>query len=218
MSLDQILIMTSRSPKLAKPSASANERQQPAATFWFGHRHREQAISIWTRIAHLGDAIEHSQGERNSKPRSPIPDHADVHDYRSYLAKDRQTYLSPDEILRPHFKYRSGVCSGVPPKHLWPNMVRTARVANEIRNRLGVRLDTVVSAYRSPAYNSRCPGASKYSQHLQNRALDLIIRTSFTSIPEGAMPRGEHREDPNSSLHNAEYQSPERSIKKLELV
>lgn len=32
------------------------------------------------------------------------------------------------------------------------------------------------------------------------------------------MPRGEHREDPNSSLHNAAYQSPERSIKKLELV
>lgn len=146
-----------------------------AGAVWFGHRHREQAISIWTRIAHLGDAIEHSQGVRNSKPRSPIPDQADVKDYRSYLAKDRQTFLSPDEILRPHFKYRSGVCSGVPPRHLWANMVRTARVANEIRNRLGVRLDTVVSAYRSPAYNSRCPGASKYSQHLQNRALDLIF-------------------------------------------
>ena len=133
--------------------------------------HRDRIASAWESIArHTAE----NGSEANPQKTSSIPDLASVREYRSYLSKVNLPYLSPDEIIRPQFKYRSGVCSGVPPKHLWKNIRDTARVANEVRRRLGVPLHTVISSYRSPEYNDRCPGASKYSQHLKNRALDLV--------------------------------------------
>lgn len=42
-----------------------------------------------------------------------------------------------------------------------------------IRAELGHRPITVLSAYRTPAYNARIPGAAKGSQHVLGRALDL---------------------------------------------
>ena len=53
-------------------------------------------------------------------------------------------------------------------------MTPTTRFADKLRERLGVPLKFVVSAYRSPQYNAKCPGASSRSQHLYNRALDLV--------------------------------------------
>lgn len=140
------------------------------AATWLTWAHRESIISRFSRSAE----IERQPELPPKRQGDGLPDIPNVRDYRSYLAKQELAYLKPDEILRPHFKYRSGVCSGVPPKHLWKNMNHTARVANEIRSRLGVKLNTVISAYRSPEYNKRCPGASKRSQHLKNCALDLI--------------------------------------------
>lgn len=146
-----------------------------SAASWLGIRHRHQIDSFWHRLAERVPFPSPAKPPVASTPQSPIPDNAGVRQYRNYLSKPELPFLNANEILLPHFKYRSGVCSGVPPRYLWRNMRNTARVANEIRRRLGVPLRTVVSAYRSPEYNSKCPGASKYSQHLQNRALDLIF-------------------------------------------
>lgn len=50
----------------------------------------------------------------------------------------------------------------------------------------GVRLEcgskplTILSAYRSPGYNARIPGAARNSQHVQGRALDLRPPTGMT--------------------------------------
>ena len=143
-----------------------------AAGLWLTYKHRHEIVSGWSHWTK--ETAEKESVSTLKKRESSIPDLASVRDYRAYLAKNKLPYLSADEIIRPQFKYRSGVCSGVPPKHLWRNIRQTARVANEIRHRLGVPLNTVISAYRSPEYNDRCPGASKNSQHLKNRALDLI--------------------------------------------
>lgn len=43
-----------------------------------------------------------------------------------------------------------------------------------IRSLLGVPI-SILSAYRTPAYNARIPGAAKASQHVQGRALDLAV-------------------------------------------
>ena len=108
-------------------------------------------------------------------PAHPIPDTAEVRDFEAYLAAHPQRYLRPDEIIRPHFKKRGDTLCGLPPREIWPRLVPTLRVADELRHRLEVPLRRVVSAYRSPSYNAKCPGASRYSQHLQNRALDLVF-------------------------------------------
>lgn len=120
------------------------------------------------------DSHVDAQKKQPARAHNPIPNTASVKAYRKFLQQHPLQYLSPNELLRPHFKTRAGICSGIPPEHLWRNMVATTRVADEIRRRLGVSLHTVTSAYRSPQYNAKCPGASKYSQHMRNCALDLV--------------------------------------------
>lgn len=48
-----------------------------------------------------------------------------------------------------------------------------ARVFEAIRHASGGRPITVISAYRTPAYNATCKGSAPDSQHVQGRALDL---------------------------------------------
>jgi hypothetical protein len=104
-----------------------------------------------------------------------IPNTKEVREFEAFLSAHPLRHLSPHEIIRPHFKKRGGTLCGLPPRELWPRIVSTLRAADELRHRLGVPLHLVVSAYRSPQYNAKCPGASRRSQHLQNRALDLVF-------------------------------------------
>lgn len=59
-----------------------------------------------------------------------------------------------------------------PPSALWRNMEPTAKVLDELRERLGTPIRTL-SAYRSPAYN-RAIGGARRSQHLAFRAVDFV--------------------------------------------
>ena len=59
-----------------------------------------------------------------------------------------------------------------PPRELWPNVDDVARVADELRERLGSPV-RITNAYRSPAYNASLKGAATNSQHMRFRALDL---------------------------------------------
>ena len=96
-------------------------------------------------------------------------------DYADYVASLDLSYIEPHELMRPHRNVRSGVANQLPPRALWPAIAPTLRVADEIRERLGSRLNLINSAYRSPAYNAACPGAAKHSFHLRNKALDLMF-------------------------------------------
>jgi len=62
-------------------------------------------------------------------------------------------------------------------------MAPTLHIADELRHRLGVKMRYITSAYRSPAYNAACSGSATRSQHIQNRALDLVYDCS----PHSAM-------------------------------
>ncbi|MGY8640061.1 MAG: YcbK family protein [Verrucomicrobiales bacterium] len=83
--------------------------------------------------------------------------------------------MRPHEVLRPHRNVRNGVANKLPPKTLWSHMAPTLRVDDKIRTRLGSQLNYINSAYRSPAYNAKCPGAASRSYHMQNCALDLMF-------------------------------------------
>lgn len=131
--------------------------------------------SKWDSLAGLFENADVSENRKKQGNQRVIPDIPSVKAYRKFLNENRVSYLSSEELLSPHFKYRSGVCSGVPPRNLWKNILAARRVASKLRARLNVPLRTVISAYRSPEYNAQCPGASKWSQHLQNRALDLVF-------------------------------------------
>ena len=108
------------------------------------------------------------------KDPAPPLNFSQAQDYRDFLAIHPLRYLSPGEIIRPHMKTRNGVPCGIPPREYWTNILPTLAVADELRARLGWPLLAIASAYRSPAYNAKCPGAVPGSQHTFNRALDLV--------------------------------------------
>lgn len=69
---------------------------------------------------------------------------------------------------------RRGVTNSEPPPQLWPNIVPTLRIVDGLRAALGVPV-TILSSYRSPAYNAAIGDAAPKSQHLQFRALDIAV-------------------------------------------
>lgn len=63
-----------------------------------------------------------------------------------------------------------------PPGDTWEHINNTALALDELRGRLG-RPITLLSVYRSPAYNKAIGGASK-SQHVQFSAVDFVVQGS----------------------------------------
>ena len=65
-------------------------------------------------------------------------------------------------------------------------MAGTLKAADRIASTIGQPVKEVTSAYRSPAYNRRCPGAKTRSWHMQNFALDLQFKASPSTVVRAA--------------------------------
>lgn len=102
----------------------------------------------------------------------------DLHAYAKYLSSLRLRHIGVEEVIGAHAKRKGSLWNSLPPRSLWRNMGQTLWVADEISHRLGGSVKTVTSAYRSPSYNARCPGAMPNSYHKQNFALDLQFYAS----------------------------------------
>lgn len=117
--------------------------------------------------------------EHTPEPAQPEPTLRERHpelyegDYAHFLAQHAYRYIQSHEVITPHLRTRGGVTNDLPPSSLWHNLPATLKVADEVRHRLGTPLSYITSAYRTPAYNSKCGGASR-SFHTRNNALDLV--------------------------------------------
>jgi len=65
-------------------------------------------------------------------------------------------------------------------------MAGTLKATDRLAATIGMPVKEVTSAYRSPAYNRRCPGAKSKSWHLRNFALDLKFNTSSYKVARAA--------------------------------
>ncbi|MCX7712102.1 MAG: D-Ala-D-Ala carboxypeptidase family metallohydrolase [Chthoniobacterales bacterium] len=101
----------------------------------------------------------------------------EVQNYGNYLSRLHLKNVSVEQVIASHYKVRSGVRNTLPPKRLWKKIRSVLRVADRLAEELEEPVAEVISAYRSPAYNARCPGAVGNSYHLQNMALDLRFRS-----------------------------------------
>lgn len=75
-----------------------------------------------------------------------------------------------------HFKMREFRCKDGTdvPRDYWSNLQRAMDRLEVLRSELGNRPITIVSGYRTPAYNKRCGGA-KNSQHMYATAADIRV-------------------------------------------
>ncbi len=143
---------------------------------------------IKARLPKLGNLDEWSpatkqekiQGKRSYQRKTILPHEKN---YEEFIAKLKLRYISPHEVISAHRRERSGVKNSLPPRTLWNRIKLPLQMADTLRSRLGCRLEYIASAYRSPAYNAKCPGAATQSYHMKNCALDLV----FDCAPEEAM-------------------------------
>jgi len=96
--------------------------------------------------------------------------------YADFLSKANTHYLTVKEVIAPHLKSHGSVHNTLPPRSIWKNIRNTMKVVDGLQSRLETPLNEVVSAYRSPAYNARCPGAKSNSYHMKNYAMDVTFK------------------------------------------
>jgi len=119
-----------------------------------------------------------------SRSRADIPDEwvkilgPQVRDYVAFIQRLRLRHIKTTQIIEAHIKQRGNVQNTLPPKRMWRSLAPTLKATDAVAARLGEPVSNIISAYRSPAYNARCPGARRNSYHVQNMALDLQFRSS----------------------------------------
>lgn len=95
--------------------------------------------------------------------------------YHRYIKSLKLDSIDPTQMLASHAKERRGVWNTLPPRDWWRRMGYVLKVVDRIAKEMDVEEVEVVSAYRSPAYNSRCHGAKKGSWHKANVAIDIAF-------------------------------------------
>jgi hypothetical protein len=109
-----------------------------------------------------------------------------VQSYGKFLTSLRLKYVTPLQVIKAHARTKGSLWNSLPPKSMWRSMAGTLKAADRVAATLGQPIDNVTSAYRSPAYNRRCPGAKDRSWHMQNYALDLQFKASSSSVASAA--------------------------------
>ena len=106
----------------------------------------------------------------------------DLQKYARHIAKHRMEKVTVQQVIKAHARQKGTVWNNIPPKSMWDSMMPTLQAADKLAVALGCDLKEICSAYRSPAYNARCPGAKPRSYHQQNVALDLMFNTSQSRV------------------------------------
>ena len=108
---------------------------------------------------------------------------ADKADFVTFIAGLGLVHFSADEFLFLGNSNLAGNCKGLnsfPPRALWPNIARTAQMLDQIRTEMGASI-RILSAYRSPAYNT-CVGGEPLSRHSQFNATDFTCQAGTPEI------------------------------------
>ena len=107
-----------------------------------------------------------------------------ANEYLRYLSGLRSRRVNPEQVIAAHAKQRGDIWNSLPPKQWWNRMGYVLRVVDRIALEMNLDQVEVISAYRNPAYNSRCGGRSR-SWHQANVAADIKTPVSaykFTKV------------------------------------
>lgn len=116
-----------------------------------------------------------------------------LNEYASHLASLRLARITPRQVIESHAKAHGTVWNELPPKMMWRNLEATLKVVDSVAADLDEPVKEIISAYRTPAYNARCPGAKSSSWHQLNYAVDVRFPTRpsvVTSLVRTVRSRG----------------------------
>lgn len=94
-------------------------------------------------------------------------------------------HFTAAEITRFARNSRGAVRNGMPPEIIWPNILPTLFVLEQLRRKLGKGI-TITSAYRSLPYN-RALKSPDNSQHVSFRALDFVVSGASPAVVKAAL-------------------------------
>lgn len=103
-------------------------------------------------------------------------------EYTRYLASLKLQNISAGQVIEAHAKERGTTWNILPPKAWWARMAYNLRVVDRIASEMGINKVEIVSAYRCPAYNSRCEGAKVGSWHQANVAADVKFGIAASKV------------------------------------
>ena len=104
-----------------------------------------------------------------------MTDYRTFEDYFDCLAKASGIkHFTADEFTSYFAVRRRGVTNSTPPRDMWGNITATLKVVDDLRAHLG-RPITILSSYRSPAYNKAIGDAAPKSLHMRFNALDIAV-------------------------------------------
>ena len=101
----------------------------------------------------------------------------EVLDYARFIQDLGLRTITPRMVLEPHFKSRRGVKNELPPKEMWKTIIPTLKALDQICQKSGLKINKIISAYRSPKYNRAVRG-NRGSYHMQNNAIDVTFSNS----------------------------------------
>jgi uncharacterized protein YcbK (DUF882 family) len=100
--------------------------------------------------------------------------------FEDWFAKQGFRNFSAKEFTDYFAITRRGVTNSAPPEHMWGHIVPTLRVVDDLRDFFGKPI-TILSSYRSAAYNAAIGDAAPKSMHKQFRALDISVKDKTPS-------------------------------------
>ncbi|MCW1883353.1 D-Ala-D-Ala carboxypeptidase family metallohydrolase [Luteolibacter flavescens] len=106
--------------------------------------------------------------------------------YSDFLTSLRLQRLTPRQVIEAHAKQRGTVWNSLPPRAYWRQMVPTLRVVDHVAMRINQPVSEILSAYRAPSYNARCPGARSGSYHQANVAVDVKFPVAPSTVAQTA--------------------------------
>lgn len=83
------------------------------------------------------------------------------------------SHFEPEEFTSYFNRKRDGARNSVPSSKLWPNILPTLQIVEELREHFDKPI-VLLSSYRSPSYN-RAVGGELASYHMKFQALDIAV-------------------------------------------
>ena len=150
------------------------------------------AAGIWGKTSTLPLVKIPSAASKPSQQIGGFPDEwtrlqgKNLATYATFINSLKLKNITAQEVISAHAKQRGRVWNSLPPQQWWKRMGNTLRVVDRISSEMNIPVKEIVSAYRCPIYNSRCPGARSGSYHQANVAIDVKFDTSARNVTKTA--------------------------------